>query len=42
MTLFSQQYTGTMLQDLLRIGISEKDIADINSILLLGGFEYLQ
>jgi hypothetical protein len=40
MTLFSQQYTGTTLQDLLRIGISEKDIADINSILLLGGFEY--
>ena len=40
MTLLSQQYTGTTLQDLLRIGISEKDIADINSILLLGGFEY--
>ena len=39
-TLSSQQYIGTILQELLRIGISEKDIADINSILLLGGFEY--
>ena len=39
-TLSSQQYIGTILQELLRIGISEKDIVDINSILLLGGFDY--
>src|SRR5688500_7438543 len=38
--LSSQQYMGTILQELLKIGISEKDIADINAILLLGGFEY--
>jgi predicted RNase H-like nuclease (RuvC/YqgF family) len=39
-TFSSQQYIGTILQELLRVGISEKDIADINSILLLGGFDY--
>jgi hypothetical protein len=39
-TLSSQQYMGTILQELLKIGITEKDIADINSILLLGGFQY--
>ena len=39
-TLSSQQYIGNILQELLKIGISEKDIADINSILLLGGFDY--
>src|ERR671912_288099 len=38
--LSSQQYISTILQNLLSIGISEKDIADINSILLLGGFDY--
>jgi len=38
--LSSQQYMGTILQELLKIGITEKDIADINSILLLGGFQY--
>jgi translation elongation factor EF-1beta len=38
--LSSQQYISTILQNLLIIGISEEDIADINSILLLGGFEY--
>jgi hypothetical protein len=38
--LSSQQYIATILQNLLSIGISEKDIADINSILLLGGFDY--
>jgi len=38
--LSSQQYISTILQNLLSIGISEKDIADINSILLLGGFNY--
>jgi hypothetical protein len=41
-TLSSQQYIGTILPELLRIGISEKDILDINSILLLGGFEYYE
>jgi hypothetical protein len=35
-----QQHIGSVLQELLKIGITEKDIADINSILLLGGFEY--
>lgn len=35
-----QPHIGEILQTLLRIGISEKDIADINSILLLGGFNY--
>jgi hypothetical protein len=39
-TLTSQQHIGIILQDLLKIGISERDIADINSILLLGGFDY--
>jgi hypothetical protein len=39
-TLSSQQYIRTILQELLKVGITEKDIADINSILLLGGFEY--
>lgn len=36
----AQQGIGSILQELLKIGISEKDIADINSILLLGGFDY--
>ncbi|HEX2406394.1 MAG TPA: hypothetical protein VHJ38_04210, partial [Nitrososphaeraceae archaeon] len=36
----SQQHIGDILQRLLRIGISEKDIEDINSILSLGEFEY--
>jgi len=38
--LSSQPYIATILQNLLSIGLSEKDIADINSILLLGGFDY--
>jgi hypothetical protein len=40
MILLSQQQIGITLQKLLRIGISEKDIEDINSILSLGEFEY--
>ncbi len=36
----SQQHIGGILQRLLRIGISEKDIEDINTILSLGEFEY--
>jgi hypothetical protein len=40
LTLFSQQRIGSILQELLRIGISEKDIADIHSILFLGGFDF--
>jgi len=39
-TLLSQPHIGTRLQGLLKIGISEKDIADINSILFFGGFDY--
>jgi len=39
-TLLSQPHIGTILQGLLKIGISEKDIADINSILFFGGFDY--
>jgi len=35
-----QPALGEILQTLLRIGISEKDIADINSILLFGKFEF--
>ena len=38
--LMSQQHIGDILQKLLRIGISEKDIEDINAILSLGEFEY--
>jgi hypothetical protein len=36
----SQQHIGDILQRLLRIGVSEKDIKDINSILSSGEFEY--
>lgn len=38
--LSSQPHIATILQNLLSIGLSEKDIADINSILLVGGFDY--
>lgn len=37
--LSSQQHIGTILQELLRIGISEKDIVDIKSILSLERFD---
>ncbi|HEX5186365.1 MAG TPA: helix-turn-helix domain-containing protein [Nitrososphaeraceae archaeon] len=40
MIFTAQQHIGSVLQELLKIGITEKDIADINSILLLGRFEY--
>jgi hypothetical protein len=40
LTLFSQQRIGLILQELLKIGISEKDISDINAILMLGNFDY--
>ena len=36
----SQQHIGGIFQNLLRKGISEKDIENINSILSLGEFEY--
>jgi hypothetical protein len=39
-TLMSQQHVGEILQNLLRKGILEKDIEDINAILSLGEFEY--
>ena len=38
--ILSQQQVGTTLQFLLRIGILENDIEDINSILVTGGFNY--
>ena len=37
--LLSQQHIGTLFQELLRIGISEKDIVDINSIFSLEKFD---
>ena len=36
----SQQHIGDIIQKLLRIGISEKDIEEINSILSFGEFEF--
>ena len=39
-TFMSQQHIGDIIQKLLRIGISEKDIEEINSILSFGEFEY--
>ena len=38
--LLSQQQIGTTLQKLFQNGILEKDIEDINSILVTGGFDY--
>jgi hypothetical protein len=39
-TLMSLQHIGGIFQNLLRKGMSEKDIEDINSILSMGEFEY--
>jgi hypothetical protein len=38
-TFMSQQHIGDIIQKLLRIGISEKDIKDINFILSFGDFD---
>lgn len=38
--LMAQQHIGDILQNLLRKGLSEKDIEDINSILSFGEFEH--
>ena len=39
-TLMAQQHMGGIFQNLLRKGISEKDIESINSIVSFGEFEY--
>ncbi|HJT83265.1 MAG TPA: hypothetical protein VJ697_02180 [Nitrososphaeraceae archaeon] len=39
-TLLAQQHMGGIFQNLLRRGISEKDIESINSFVSLGEFEY--
>jgi hypothetical protein len=38
--LLSQQRIGSIIQELLKIGITENDISDINAILMMGGFDY--
>jgi hypothetical protein len=38
--LASQPYTGSLLQSLLGVGLTEYDILEINSILLSGGFDF--
>ena len=38
--LASQPYTGSLLQSLLVMGLTEQDILEINSILLGGGFGF--
>ena len=40
MIISSQLHIGSILQKLLRMGLSEQDIGEINSILLSGGFDY--
>jgi hypothetical protein len=38
--LASQPYTGSLLQSLLGMGLTEQDILEIHSILLSGGFDF--
>jgi len=40
MTIYSQQYIGSALQNLLKMGLSETDVLEINSILSSYGFDY--